>query len=672
MKRLLVALGIALGSVCAVRTADAEVTGSWLYDAAAKTISDGNWTLNVQVNDTPNKLLKVGTSAGSDAVENAYVAGEGILDLTKPVLTADGVQWFVAAIADGAFNQCSHVTDIRLGGPKLTSLGGQAFYKCANDTNFELSAENMTRMSWNVFANLGTAGASCVTVKKLFLPKLTSMDYGTFANIAHQYEGNGTVSRGEDVYVPLLNSISGAGFQGCWTQSRVYSWKGPMRFPSAKTVAASFGNLQGLDVLEVGRGDLQSVAEQAFNLVTVDNIILGCGTNRLDLAKKLFRYSNVKTMFVDGCRPQFPAEGTDWWKDSDNFNARTFRLAIPEGDDSWADLIAEAQKDENQPTASELNDYRSRYPNCHDPIGKLPGSVLGLKNEQWLSYGCPEGVLRDLHVESNVSMAVPGTSPAARVWPTGKWYRSTDVEHVTAPADWVKAADGYHYRAIGYAYERATDFGWQPPVTNFVTSADITFEKAGAQRVTWLFEKAVGNGDGDEARAATSLSDGPLVKAGFGVCRVYGTEPFAPKSVRVDAGTLAFGAPETTNHFFRFTFSRMTPASVAFDLSMIRFTDAAGTLVGGTSGWTTADVSCAPKDMSAKSVWFSRTDYLVDETPSYKRRKPDCVMDGYNWTHLICSDHKLSPVCMTFGNVEQGRTAIKFVVLPPPADLLVH
>ena len=63
MKRLLVAFSIALGSVCIVKTADAEVTGSWLYDATGKTISDGNWTLNVQVNDTPNKLLKVGTNA---------------------------------------------------------------------------------------------------------------------------------------------------------------------------------------------------------------------------------------------------------------------------------------------------------------------------------------------------------------------------------------------------------------------------------------------------------------------------------------------------------------------------------------------------------------------------------------------------------------------------------
>ena len=36
MKRQLVALGIALGFVCVIRTADAEVTGSWLYDAVEK------------------------------------------------------------------------------------------------------------------------------------------------------------------------------------------------------------------------------------------------------------------------------------------------------------------------------------------------------------------------------------------------------------------------------------------------------------------------------------------------------------------------------------------------------------------------------------------------------------------------------------------------------------
>lgn len=635
-KSHLLALGIALGSVCVVRTADAEVTGSWLYDAAAQTISDGNWTLNVQVENASSRLLRI----------NGGSTGEGILDLTKPVSTADNAEWFIAAIQEAAFKECSRVTDIRLGGPQLTSIGGQAFYKCANVTNLELAAENLTTLnnSYNAFASLGTAGTTYVTVKKIFLPKVTTSNYGIFANIAHQYEDNGAVSRGEDVYMPLLSSIGGATFQGLWTSARVYGWNGPMRFPSAKTVAgSSFGNLKGLDVLEVGRGDLQSVAELAFDQVKVDNLILGCGSNQLDLNKVLFQYSQVKTMFVNGCRPQFPAGGTAWWKGGDSFGARTFRLAIPKGDDSWGDLIAEAQKAENQPTASELNAYRSRYPNCQDPIGKLPGKVLGLENEQWLSYGCPEGVLRDLHVESNVSTAVPGTSPAAKVWPTGKWYRSTDVEHVTAPAGWVKAEDGWHYRAIGYVYERATDFGWQPPITNFATSVDITFENAGAQRVTWLFEKAeaVGNGDGDEARAATSLSNEQIVKIGSGVSRIYGTAQFTPKSVCVDAGTLAFGAPETTNHFFRFTFSRMVPTSAAFDLSMLRFTDAAGTLVGGT-GYALADAACVPRNMAAKSVWFSRTDYATDESKNYKQRTPDCVMDGNNWTHLTCLTHKLS------------------------------
>lgn len=627
-----------LGTVGLSASAVAEVTDYWLFDSAAGTITDGNWTIKVFKSD--GNRLNVGTSAGADVVQNAYVEGAGLLDLSKPIYEGSraGQEWLGFYIYPGAFNQCSHITGIKIGGHRWTKINGRAFYKCDNVTELEVDSDTLEKLEYNALGPLGSA--SCrVVVKKFRAPNLTALDYGPIGNIYHVAEG----SAGEHLYLPKVKSLGGAAVCGVYiTGIGSQGWAGALRFPSVESVGYQ-SQMQNnhANVIELGRGTLKSVGHSTFNVSTLDSIIFGHGDNELNLATNIFRYTTVKSLYFNGRRPVFPSGDVKWWNDHDSFSARNVRMVIPRGDDTWADLIAEAQKAENKPTASELTAYRSRYPNCQDPIGKVPGSFFGIENEQFLSYGCSDAKLRDLYIASTVPVAVPGTEPAANVWPTaGKWFEASDVQTVSAPADWTLAEDGFFYRALGYVYERATDEGWQVVSTNYATSAEISFETLGAQRVTWLFERGVG-GDRNEARQSDELPTDDIIKCGSGTARFYGTSPVAPQSLRIDAGTLAFGGFQTTNHFFRFVFKKMSSGS-DFRLCQIRFTDENGDVTSGI-GYADAAADCLPAGMAAKSVWISRQDYSVDDTPSYKERKPSCLFDGNTWSNVRIKGLVLKP-----------------------------
>lgn len=615
-------------------------TDYWVFDKSAETLTDGNWTIKAKPVDPSKHLLDVGTSVGADVAQNAYVSGDGLLDLAKPIYEGafGGTEWFGRNILAGAFNQCSHVNGIKIGGHRWQTVCGKAFFQCPNVASIEVDSDTLGVLEYYAFGNIGSA--SCRAVVKTFrAPNLTSQNYASVGNINHVAKG----SVGEHLYLPKAKSLASVAIRGVYIDNiGSQGWAGTLRFPSVESVgdqSLAYNNHE--NVIELGRGTLKSVGNSVFEVSTLDSIIFGHGENELNLGKPLFRYTTVKSIYLNGRRPLFPAGDVKWWKSYDSFGTRSVRMVIPRDDETWEDLIAEAQKAENQPTPSELAAYRSRYPNCQDPIGKIPGSFFGIENEQWLSYGCSDAKFRDLYIASTVSVAVPGTSPAANVWPTAdKWFEASDMQTVSAPADWTLAEDGFYYRAIGYVYERATDEGWQVVSTNYETSAEITFETLGAQRVTWLFERGVGV-DQNEARPMDERLTGDFIKCGPGTLRYYGTSVAAPQSLRVDTGTLAFGVFQTTNQFFRFVFKKMSGES-DFRLCQIRFTDA-NRNVTSEYGYTDAPADCLPADMAEKSVWISRQDYSVDETQTYRERKPSCLFDGVTWSNVRIKGLVLNP-----------------------------
>ena len=100
-----------------------EFASPWIYDAQAKTVTDGFWTL--------------AASGSLDAItigkpSTAYALG--VLDLTKPVKDADGNPGAIVAIGTDSFNASSVIREVRIGST-LTTIGQRAFYLCTSITN---------------------------------------------------------------------------------------------------------------------------------------------------------------------------------------------------------------------------------------------------------------------------------------------------------------------------------------------------------------------------------------------------------------------------------------------------------------------------------------------------------------------------------------------------------
>ena len=120
-----------------------------------------------------------------------------------------------------------------------------------------------------------------------------------------------------------------------------------------------------------------------------------------------------------------------------------------------------------------------------------------------------------------------------------------------------------------------------------------------------------------------------FVKNGTGTVVLHqDTEQLA--GVHVTAGTLAVAKTGTANHWFRFSFTKMNNDQ-GLQLSEIRLMNSNGNPVGGL-----LDVpnTCAISDMPAGSVLASDESYYLNETDSYKSRKPSALFDYQTWTRV--------------------------------------
>ena len=108
----------------------------WLYDAKAKTITDGYWVLNVTVSGTELTVSGINAASAKDASNLNFVT---LLDLRKGVADADGTVYDIVALGPGSFSGVSTLQEVRVP-DTLRTIGGTwwdngAFYNCTALTN---------------------------------------------------------------------------------------------------------------------------------------------------------------------------------------------------------------------------------------------------------------------------------------------------------------------------------------------------------------------------------------------------------------------------------------------------------------------------------------------------------------------------------------------------------
>ena len=148
-----------------VRTLKPSFTVEWTYDSAAKTITDGGWTLNVS--GTADALTVTGVKAAPDVAEmldlRKAVTGGSIVAVGNSAFSGRSLEEVrlpetLTTIGKDAFSHCSALKTVTPFLPAaLTSLGMAAFYGCPIETPLVLSNPSLTSLpeiqAYGVFAN---------------------------------------------------------------------------------------------------------------------------------------------------------------------------------------------------------------------------------------------------------------------------------------------------------------------------------------------------------------------------------------------------------------------------------------------------------------------------------------------------------------------------------------
>lgn len=154
-----------------------------------------------------------------------------------------------------------------------------------------------------------------------------------------------------------------------------------------------------------------------------------------------------------------------------------------------------------------------------------------------------------------------------------------------------------------------------------------------------------------EGTVSTDAASG-VTKVGEGALMLH--RETALDDVLVKAGTLALAKPGTTNHWLRFTFTKMYNNN-PFEFSQLALVDAAGNRVdgggsaidlpssdpiaAGQAGSRVANVAydCAPQNMPAQSIWVNDSNWVFNNT-GYRSLSPSAIFDARDVTYLKYSD----------------------------------
>lgn len=267
----------------------ARITHPWTFDASAKTLSNGNWTLNAYVSSGSN--LSLGLASGGTTSGDVFntTDGEGVLDLGGAISDASGKTYKITA-----FNN-----NLPACPSSGKGMGMTAFFSPGTLTT--------VYRSWgaNVGANLGWP-----TLRLMVLDEPCSCAFaGWSCTLSMQWELERLVLRLPNVY--HFNGNSGAFFWGADAFKTDVGW---WRLDSVHTIGSMFARLGQIDdaggtnpgaafygVLKLPKAG--NIQYQAFvNCRYLDGVDLGSDTTSLAITNNAANHAAAVSYAFARCR----------------------------------------------------------------------------------------------------------------------------------------------------------------------------------------------------------------------------------------------------------------------------------------------------------------------------------------------------------------------------------
>lgn len=357
----------------------------------------------------------------------------------------------------GAFKDCTSLRSLTIRSEKLENINGAAFHGCRSLVDMALWAPNCKAMGTLI----------------LYQTPLTNAQFSDW-NL--------------DSITNVPGDANGGSFQATTLNGTVY-------FPRARTVSQCAFMSTKVGGLEFGTdgNTLERICYNSLNLSghAVPKMVLGTATGCVLEAKMCFTRIEDNCMtnvYFAGAKPTFQvvdnADGTRSYPFASSYNtqwAHTVRFYVPYGDETWNDVIAQA--DPSVKPVGHVDGVHDVY------IGQLPAEVMGTSTKVFLSYGNYLTRQHRLIVRDNVG-GTSCPSPAVGAWIERDIDRAGWGQTITlkAPAP-MESESGETSIPVRYHVERAVAKGWElvgryPCEPNGEYALDRGTE--GTLRVTWI------------------------------------------------------------------------------------------------------------------------------------------------------------------------------------------
>lgn len=379
----------------AVAFSSVAIAADWTYDATAKTITDGEWTLNVDVvseTDLQASTVKVQPESG-------------IIDLSKPV--SDGARSYrITKLGSLLFNRNETIKEVTLP-EELEQIGGRGaistcgtFYRCTalkKITPFlPKSVKFIARFSFAAstalegdlvvgeevdceFENNGGMGhqfvSAAITSAKLG-PGVTRLPPSVFANCP-ALERVELSDKFEKFEENPGNDTSGA-FYKCSKLATVtpflpksLTWLGRKTFAGCVNLTGDLV-LGGEKTCSIDSGGYQFSGVTKITSITL-------GKDVANLPDYVFADCKgvTKVTIKGGSVPLSTKLVTYGW------SVCQTGVVVPAWESAWRDFAADTTKVAAM-SESEINNYFARYPDSRMPVGKMlqvfPNQCLLMKN----------------------------------------------------------------------------------------------------------------------------------------------------------------------------------------------------------------------------------------------------------------------------------------------------
>ena len=450
----------------------------WVYDSVSGTVSDGTWTLAVEVNNIADKTLTVKGVSQSPSTKSP-------LDLAKGV--HDGsVTWFFGEIGDGAFSSSIDlISEISLGGEKLSSIGEKAFSKGSeqklNMSVLSLVAELPALQALGDKAFYGMRG---LTKFDFRASELKTIGMSAFYNLGQ----SGYVVDGV-LYAPKIKELREEQFGGSWI--RFYH-----RFPLlSKLYNRSFSGSYAVQYAEVGTesgiDNWQGAVLGALDQMR--NAVIGARNDKtaIDMSAEASLkviHNRTLTCWFMGLPPILGMSSINYSK-SGGYTNCCFAPCV--GAPGWERLSMAA-------AARPLDDaakahYANKFPDAPPPIGWITYRDFGLDSDAKIGYlaksGNPYMTTTDLIVKTvpeKLGVSLPCDPVVGHI--RSLTYPRSLV--ASAPHGRFVAGNGSKWVFEGHVLEVADHdslTGWSKIDEGPESIVKVDYAENGAKRITWNY-----------------------------------------------------------------------------------------------------------------------------------------------------------------------------------------